>query len=985
MVADVADWQSIVSGNAQLTLSQAAAGRDPALRMDFDFKGGGGFVVARRMLKRAMPEEYRVKYRLRGVGPVNHLELKLVDATGQNVWRHVQRDLHLPARWKTVRVDSRDIEFAWGPSSGGRLTDLGSMELAIVAGEGGKGTLWIAGIEIEDTGPTEAPSLSASSVLPGFEPAAALAGSGWKPRPDDPRPWIIIDSIQRRTIGGLIIEWLDRAPAKGFRIRGSNNGARWKTLHAAPRSGGKRSYVYLPGIKTRYLRLDVGEPTAGASLHLETFEFSRSIHAFWHHVADGEARGWHPRWLHNEQSIWTPIGTAHGIHCALMNGDGMIEVDEGSFSLEPMLRVSGRLFTWADVAARQELQSGWMPVPSVIWETGEWRLRIRAEATQSGATRVDYRLENLTDDVLDARLFVLVRPFQVTPPWQSFRNLGGVSRIFDLAWRDGSVQVNGAAVIAAVNDAGSAAPAGFAALSFDEGCLPSYLTGASLPPFTQTHDAFGFAAGVLEFSLSPAAHQAREATLAYTAPGAAHAVTEPPFAWDAILPVLQWQGNGWAAEAVSAALTAAAHVLVTRSGPALQPGPRRYTRSWIRDGAMMSAALLRMGRTGEVREFIRWYAPHQRADGFVPCCVDRDGIDWLVEHDSHGQLLALIGDYHRFTGDDDLLRESWVFIDRAVGCIERLLGDDGLLPISVSHEGYLAQPVHSYWDDFWALRGLQDAVYLAQTAGRDAEAVRWRALGARVAASLFASIETTRAQRNLDFIPGSIEWADFDPTATANAIYLLDVPAGLNLSAVEQTFDKYLADWRGRRSGALPSVSYTPYEIRIIGALVRLGRREAALELLSFFLSDRRPPPWNQWPEIAWADRKAPAHVGDLPHTWIAAEYVLALRSMFAYELEAEQSLILGAGLAAEWIEGAGVQVTDMPTLYGRLAYSLRRVDAHTLRFVVDGTIKAKIVLRPPLAATLRSVTIDGSTDATFDANSVTVLRTPAEVICTTF
>jgi len=45
--------------------------------MDFDFKGGGGFVVARpRALKQGMPEEYAVKFRLRGRGPVNHLELK---------------------------------------------------------------------------------------------------------------------------------------------------------------------------------------------------------------------------------------------------------------------------------------------------------------------------------------------------------------------------------------------------------------------------------------------------------------------------------------------------------------------------------------------------------------------------------------------------------------------------------------------------------------------------------------------------------------------------------------------------------------------------------------------------------------------------------------------------------------------------------------------------------------------------------------------
>ena len=432
---------------------------------------------------------------------------------------------------------------------------------------------------------------------------------------------------------------------------------------------------------------------------------------------------------------------------------------------------------------------------------------------------------------------------------------------------------------------------------------------------------------------------------------------------------------------MAAALTATAHILVTRSGPALQPGPRRYTRSWIRDGAMMSAALLRMGRTQEVREFIRWYAPHQRADGFVPCCVDGEGADWLVEHDSHGQLIALIADYHRFTSDPGLLEESWGYIDRAVGCIERLLDETGLLPISVSHEGYLAQPVHSYWDDFWALRGLQDAVDLARAAGRESSAQAWGVLLARFAASLFASIEDTRARRNLEFIPGSIEWADFDPTATANAIYLLGLPEGLNRRALEQTFDKYLADWRSKRSGAVVSANYTPYEIRIIGALVRMGRREAALELLHFFLSDRRPAPWNQWPEIAWADHKAPAHVGDLPHTWIAAEYVLALRSMFAYELEADRSLVLAAGLAAEWIEGAGVEVRGMPTPYGPLSYSLRRMDARTLQCTIGG-IAAKIVLRPPAGAPLRSVTVDGSAHSEFDEDSVTVLHTPAEIIC---
>ena len=976
--AIASEWQPIVSGNAELKLSRVFAGDVPALQMDFDFKGGGGFVVARRMLTRTMPEEYIVNFRLRGRGAVNNLELKLVDATGLNVWRHVQKDLRLPLRWTRMKVDSRDIDFAWGPSGGGRLSQLGSMEFAIVAGEGGKGTVWIADVEIEDCTPTEAPRASASSSLPGFEASDALAGAGWKPNADDSRPWIVIDSHQPRRIGGLIVDWLEHAPASGFRIRGSNSGLRWKTLHAASRAGGKRSYIYLPDLKTRFLRLEFDEPSAGATLRLQSFEFSRSIHAFWNNVAKGEARGWHPRWLHSEQSVWTPIGTSNGIHCALMNEDGMVEVNQGSFSIEPMLWIKDRLIAWSDVISRQQLQEDWMPVPSVIWETAEWRLKIQAEATLSGVLRVRYRFENLTAQVLSARLFVLLRPFQVTPPWQSFREVGGVSEIHELAWRDGAVHVNRTTLIVP-----TAEPSGFGAMRFDDGFMASHLRGGVLPANTEVRDPFGFATGALGFEMALQAGQRVDNVVSCMPVDAPRMMSEPVFDWGSRLAVNQWSGGAWMMDAIRAALTATAHILVTRSGPALQPGPRRYTRSWIRDGAMMSAALLRMGHAEEVREFIRWYAPHQREDGFVPCCVDREGTDWLVEHDSHGELLALIADYYRFSSDDAFLQESWAFVDKAVGYIERSLGQDGLLPISVSHEGYLAQPVHSFWDDFWALRGLRDAVDLAHAAGYETSAQRWGALCARFASTLFASIEATRAQRKLDYIPGSIEWADFDPTATANAIYLHDVPDGLDRKAVEQTFDKYLADWRSKRSGAVAWSNYTPYEIRIIGALVRLGRRDAALELLRFFLSDRRPQPWNQWPEIAWQDRKAPAHVGDLPHTWIAAEYVLAVRSLIAYEREADRSLILAAGLAPEWIDGAGVQVNAMPTLYGSLSYSLRRINT-ALRFEIGGGIMGKVVLRPPLAAALRSVTVNGSPHASFDGDSVTILKTPAEVTCTT-
>lgn len=976
LCADLSAWQAVTVGQAQLALSSSSRGRTSALRMDFDFKGSGGFVVARRVLKRAMHEDYVVRFRLRGHAAVNDLEIKSVDAAGQNVWRNVMRGLQLSARWKNVRIESREMEFAWGPAGGGVLAELGAIELAIVAREGGAGTMWVSGLIIEDRPASAIVEASASSALPGFDARQAVAGAGWTPSPEDVKPWIVLEFSETRTLGGLIVDWRDSAPASGFRVRGSLRGRRWKTLYRARRAGGMRSYVYLPNTKTRFLRLELNEPSTGARLRPQPFEFSRSIDIFWSNVAHCEQRGWYPRWLHREQSLWTPIGTPNATQCALMNEEGMVEIGPGSFSVEPMLWFEGRLFTWTDAALRQELLKGFMPVPSSIWETAEWRLCVQGEATPSGMVRVRYRLENMLDRALAARLVVLVRPLQVTPPWQSVGKVGGVSPIHNLMWQGGTLSVDDARLVVPPTE-----PSGFAATTFDEGFILAHPVASQLSD-KQTHDAFGFATAALSFDLSLPPRTSQERIVECAQAPAIPSSREPTYDWGGALPEAQWSGEGWSSDAIRAALTATAHILVTRSGPALQPGPRRYMRSWIRDGTVMSAALLRMGRAQEVQAFIRWYAPHQRADGFVPCCVDHNGPDWLVEHDSHGQLVALIADYYRLTKDAQLLEESWTFVAKAVACIETLLEGDGLLPVSVSHEGYLAQPVHSYWDDFWALRGIRDAVALAHEVSDPDAAERWSDLATRFAAALFASINKTRAERSLDFIPGSMEWADFDPTATAIAVALLDVADGLDHNAVARTFDRYLSDWRRKRSGALEWTNYTPYEMRIIGAFVRLGWRDAALELLRFFLSDRRPAAWNQWPEIAWREPRVPAHVGDLPHTWVAAEYVLALRSMFAYERAADQALVLAAGLASEWLGGAGVRVTRMPTLYGSLSFSLRRLDAETVRFEIASGVATKVILRPPLAAPLCSVSFNGGAYSDFNQDSVTIFNTPAEVIC---
>ena len=171
-----------------------------------------------------------------------------------------------------------------------------------------------------------------------------------------------------------------------------------------------------------------------------------------------------------------------------------------------------------------------------------------------------------------------------------------------------------------------------------------------------------------------------------------------------------------------------AYILINADGPAIQPGSRSYDRSWIRDGSLTSAALLRLGHAEEVRRFIDWYARYQRADGYVPCCVSPRGGDPVPEHDSHGQFIFLIKEYYDFTGDRAFLERMWPNVIKAVEYIDSLrhqrMTDEyrtpekraffGLVPESISHEGYSAKPMHSYWDDFFILTGLKDAAEIAR-------------------------------------------------------------------------------------------------------------------------------------------------------------------------------------------------------------------------------------------------------------------------------
>ena len=346
------------------------------------------------------------------------------------------------------------------------------------------------------------------------------------------------------------------------------------------------------------------------------------------HVAARGPRGRHPRWLMREQSYWTCAGVPEGNTCALINEEGLVEPDMGTFSLEPFLHANGRLFTWADARRSVSLEEDGLAIPSAAWKVPGIALVTTAFATGRGPEAVlfvRYRVTNNGQRALRVKLFVALRPYQVNPPWQSWqgwpgtRAIGGISQIHEIAWNKDFVIVNGDKVVVPL-----AKPRAFGAAAFEQGIISDYLAEGKLPAQDSVRDGFGFASAAMRFDLALAAAETREIFVAVPF-GDARQIKEEQLRQlartdgaeqfeeavrvmrDRLAAVTFRLPAGVAREAARTFRTAAGQILINRHGPAIQPGPRRYTRSWIRDGAIMGAALLRIGDHRALPEFIRWY------------------------------------------------------------------------------------------------------------------------------------------------------------------------------------------------------------------------------------------------------------------------------------------------------------------------------------------------------------------------------------------
>ncbi|HKO57220.1 MAG TPA: coagulation factor 5/8 type domain-containing protein [Thermoanaerobaculia bacterium] len=704
-----------------------------------------------------------------------------------------------------------------------------------------------------------------------------------------------IDLGEKRELGGLIVTGnVSRVLLDGVALS-PRGGERVPKAGEGRATEGGRTFIWLPDAEARV----VSVPEA-RSIEVEPPSWAPTINDFWSIVAKNAPRGKYPRYLLGEQSYWTTIGADGAEPEALISEDGAVEPFKGGCSIEPFLIAGGRRLTWADVTITHSLLEGDLPIPTVTWTRGDVGLDITAAVSSSSMLQLRYRVRG------DARLQLEVRPFQVNPSTQ-FLNLQG---------------------------------------GYTPDCpdvILSHVDGEESVPSGAARDRYG--------SFAVSAAQDDTAIKIPLLPGAR---TEPleqiADAWREKLRrvAIDVPADPRIAETIR---TNIAYMLIHRDGAAFKPGSRSYDRAWIRDGALMASTLLRLGHQSEAKEFAEWYAGFQYPDGKVPCCVDQRGADPVPENDSHGEFIYLVAEIWRYTGDRALVQRLWPNVRAAARYINRLRSENhgqfqGLVTESISHEGYSAKPMHSYWDDFFALKGLEDAELLAHVVGVDET---FDATGMR--RDLAASIRRTIDAHHIDYVPGSAELGDFDATSTAIGISPLNLTSLLPPRELQRTFDRFLESLRK------PRCDYTPYELRNIGALIRLGRDDA-ISILDGYLRDRRPQAWNGWAEAIRTEPRKPGFVGDMPHAWVASDYIRSILDAFAYDAE-DGSIVVGAGVPRAWLTKP-LHVGPLGMVGGTVDVRMRMEGGRVVAEVRNTT--GRPITVPP-GVILRRVDAEGSPD----------------------
>ncbi len=978
---NVSAWTPFQSTGVMVTHQTDTGFSRKALRFDLNFPKGSGYGGVVRNFNLPLPESYEISFMMKATVPTNNFEIKISsDSAGENIWWVNNKSYTYSTGWKRIVIKKRHLSFAWGPKPAAHPAKLLRLEIVVTAGTGGSGSVWIDDVTLTTVPmpPKQIPQpiVSASSSVGKGKPENILSvkKGSWISKTAK-KEWIELDLQYEKEFGAVQLTWdkslkglnydvLTSYDKKKYdKIYSVNNGTSGTVIHFTPESQAR--YV-----KIQFLSNESKSPFILDELLLISSESLSTANQMYEHIAKLKPIGLYPRYFLKQQPYWTVVGVPSDTREALVNEDGAVEVDRQRFSLEPFITLDeGKQFlSWGNANSEQSLEENYIPIPTVKRSYENIQLNITVLANgeaERSAIFARYVIKNISKKNQNGSFYLAIRPFQVNPTSQWLNYDGGFAKTESISL-DQNKAVVGDKIIY-VSDS----PTAFGATTIDAGDITEYISQGKLPSNSSTLNKNGMTSGAFQYSFSLKSGDSLVviAAVPFTPEGDRwkgknptieefeNAFTKVKTFWKNRLNTVQFSVPAEAQRYVDIIRSNLAYILINKDRFGFQPGSRSYERSWIRDGSMTSDALLKLGITEEPKKYIEWYSSYQYESGAVPCVVDTRGPDPVPEHDSHGQLIFACMEYFRFTSDTTFLRARWNNIVAAVNYIQSLRaqrmtpefrdGNDeqralyGLVTESISHEGYSDKPMHSYWDNFFVLKGLKDAASAAAVLGKQKEAHYYDSLAKAFRVDLYNSINLAMKNKNINYIPGCVEKGDFDATSTSIALFPNGEMKFVPQPAFNNTFDKYFDWFMQRAKNEIAWDAYTPYEIRNIGTYIYLGQKERAHTLLEWFVRDQRPQGWNHWAEVVANGYRIQRFIGDMPHTWVGSDYINAIRAMFVYEIDDNHSIVLGAGLKDDWVK-EGLSVKNLPTHYGMLTYDISLLPQEIIQLHISGTIDTK-------------------------------------------
>ena len=643
-----------------------------------------------------------------------------------------------------------------------------------------------------------------------------------------------------------------------------------------------------------------------------------------------------PGWLRGGPLAYTMTGRPESGVEALVRSDGAVAPWATGPTAELWLYdpSTGSLATGPADSTIFSLHEGHLPMPAWQWEAmGAGVTSVLYSDAGDDAVRWQASLRNGTEEPLELIVLLVVRPLGINRSLAPICSIGleGKSRV----WMDGSPYLFAGT---------EPSEAGVSSL---QGVMAAALRGTAPDGERTSSHRSGLGAGTMVYPLELSPGESE--TFSFAFPVARHAAGDrepfPSMDHDGLSETTaEWEkavdqvGISVPDELIEGGVKAStAYLLLALDLKGPHPGPLAHDSMWVRDAAYVGLALLQMGHADKVRSYIPDLLAAQEEDGRVPP-IQGDDIPWDDEEwDAQGQMIFLVTSYYRYTGELPALEAWYPALRSAADFIIELRATKadpggptaGLLPPSKSAEDLGPEDRHYYWDDFWAVVGLQEAAYAGRVLGEPEDADRFEAEADDLRQAILDSVEHLMGEEP-EYVPGAVEDLESSAMARGTVPALWPVRVLSPESALMQrSFDVYHERWVAPDAGGFRhrQGQFWPYGgLELAHAYLRLGRTDVLHEILGWTLTHQ-----TLEGTYAWAEQVNPENGGisggDMPHAWAAASYATLVREMIV--TENEERLELFTGVPDWWFEGdRKITLTRAPTHFGAL-------DLHT-----DGNVQ---------------------------------------------